>query len=127
MQTKHWDIMPPAKTNLEDFRNWQNRWQAELIPQLSIAKKIDVYFMTEEDIFEELREQALNEVCGCFRDYVLGHTGTEPDTDDLNGLINESPYFMHYQAGEDWNDCPEWAQDRAEHFADMQIMEMRGK
>lgn len=84
---------------------------------------IDVHFVTEEESYEELREKALENVCECYRQSIID---IDPTKEELEAVIEDSHYF-HHEAGEDWRDCPEWAQERAEVIADGQIMEMRGK
>lgn len=39
---KVWDIKPLPITEKEVFEHWQNWWRADLIPGLSIARKIEV-------------------------------------------------------------------------------------
>lgn len=74
---------------------------------------------------EDLEQQALQSVCACYH-YHLADTVSETPDDELKEIIEDS-YALHTAIGETWKDCPEWAMEREEVLADMQIMEMLGK
>ena len=44
---KYMDIKPVTNDRVIEWERWQNRWQAELIPMLSSAKKIEIKTPTE--------------------------------------------------------------------------------
>ncbi len=71
---------------------------------------------------EQLEERANEEVCECFKGTLL----SELSDAELKEIINDA-YFIHEQDGETWEDCPQWAQERAEYLADEQTDIMRGK
>jgi hypothetical protein len=69
---------------------------------------------------QKLIERAKANICSCFR------TATLDDLTDgeLKEIINSS-YYLHVEAGENWNDCSEWYQDRLEVLAETAYDEMR--
>jgi len=110
---KYMDIVP-AKTKwarqyakLEHARIvWANLW--------SPTTYIDVDCIGEDERYADLVDIALESVCECFRPYVS--TASAP-IEELESVIDD-PYYFHHEAGEDWHDCPQWAQDREESLAD---------
>lgn len=115
---KVWDIVQP-----KDKWEEQYAWLEYLRVGITKTFSTQIEVLDEEDIYNDLLDEALQNVCACYKPYLL--TGGAP-TDELEAII-EDPYYLHHEEGEDWHNCPEWATDRAESLADEQIMRARGK
>lgn len=59
---------------------------------------------------DALQEKVMAQICMCFQ---AGVDFDELTAGEVEGIMEE-PYYLHIVAGEDWHECPEWAQERTE-------------